>query len=306
MISTRNNKIDVLRGVALICIFIAHVNPPSVVFQLRNFDVVLMVFISGVCFSFNFIGGKVENYIQSIIKRIKRIVYPVWLFLTLFFIVQFALMNTYSLKEVLLSYSLISGIGFVWIFRVFICVSILLPLFIVIENKSWFGLGVAILIVNLMPLSNKIYDVFIIQSVNYTLIAFLGYKLKQLKLSNYQRLFCFLLVCIVLLSFFYLGVDIQNYKYPPQLLYLLYGILMSIFLYSLKISGNRYIEFLGRNSMWLYLWHIPAIQMADGLSLDFLSSFAFVLFFSVVICKIQIFLVNKFIANKRVSIFLLG
>ncbi len=46
----RDTRIDFLRFVGLIMIIFAHVNPPAVLFQLRNFDVPLMVLISGVSF----------------------------------------------------------------------------------------------------------------------------------------------------------------------------------------------------------------------------------------------------------------
>ena len=43
---TRNYTYDLLKVIALICILLAHVNPPGVIFQLRNFDVPLMILIS--------------------------------------------------------------------------------------------------------------------------------------------------------------------------------------------------------------------------------------------------------------------
>lgn len=39
--------IDFLKLVGLFCIILAHVGPPAVVMQLRNFDVPLMVILSG-------------------------------------------------------------------------------------------------------------------------------------------------------------------------------------------------------------------------------------------------------------------
>lgn len=40
MSSERDIRIDMLRTIALFCIMLAHVNPPPVIFDIRNFDVV--------------------------------------------------------------------------------------------------------------------------------------------------------------------------------------------------------------------------------------------------------------------------
>lgn len=47
----RDESLDILRSIAFIGLIIAHVNPPVFLMQLRNFDVPMMVFISGVAFA---------------------------------------------------------------------------------------------------------------------------------------------------------------------------------------------------------------------------------------------------------------
>ena len=39
-------NIDILKFIGIICIIIAHTNPPKIIFQIRNFDVILMCIIS--------------------------------------------------------------------------------------------------------------------------------------------------------------------------------------------------------------------------------------------------------------------
>ena len=39
--------IDFLKLLGLFCIILAHVNPPAIIMQIRNFDVPLMVILSG-------------------------------------------------------------------------------------------------------------------------------------------------------------------------------------------------------------------------------------------------------------------
>ena len=46
----RDNRIDILRTTGLAMIILAHVYPPPLLFHLRNFDVPLMVLLSGMSF----------------------------------------------------------------------------------------------------------------------------------------------------------------------------------------------------------------------------------------------------------------
>ncbi len=78
----RNEKIDLLRFIGLIMIIFAHVGYSGFFMQIRNFDVPLMVVVSGMSFS---IGYKNESYIQYLWKRVKRLLFPVWIFLTIYF-----------------------------------------------------------------------------------------------------------------------------------------------------------------------------------------------------------------------------
>ncbi len=46
----RDVTIDILRVCGLLLIMLAHVNPPNLIFQIRTFDVPMMVFVSGVSY----------------------------------------------------------------------------------------------------------------------------------------------------------------------------------------------------------------------------------------------------------------
>ena len=84
----RDKKIDLLRFIGLMMIILAHTVPPKFLAQVRNFDVPLMVFVSAVTFS-KF--QKKETYFSYLYKRLKRLVLPVWVFLTFYFIWLFVL-----------------------------------------------------------------------------------------------------------------------------------------------------------------------------------------------------------------------
>ncbi len=46
----RDEKVDLLRFVGLAMVVMAHVGAPTLLFQFRNFDVPLMVLLSGISF----------------------------------------------------------------------------------------------------------------------------------------------------------------------------------------------------------------------------------------------------------------
>ena len=56
----RKTNIDILKVVGLFCIILAHVNPNKYIFQLRNFDVVLMILIS------SYLGLKTNDNLKYI------------------------------------------------------------------------------------------------------------------------------------------------------------------------------------------------------------------------------------------------
>lgn len=47
----RDLSLDLLHAAGLICIILAHVNPPELLFQLRTFDIVMMVAVSTISYT---------------------------------------------------------------------------------------------------------------------------------------------------------------------------------------------------------------------------------------------------------------
>ena len=60
----RLKNIDILRVIGLLCIILAHVKPNDIIFQLRNFDVVLMIMISTYLFIINNKNNSEINFIK--------------------------------------------------------------------------------------------------------------------------------------------------------------------------------------------------------------------------------------------------
>ena len=129
-INKRDISIDVLRGIALLSIVVTHVLPPAIVWQFFDFNVCLIVFISGVSFSLHS-NPKID--VGFFVKRFKRILCPTWIFLTIYFgaiavselLLRGSLqMNPYEIAKIYL----LQSNWYVWVMRVFLLTSLFSPL----------------------------------------------------------------------------------------------------------------------------------------------------------------------------------
>ena len=134
----RDLNIDVLRALGLLFIILAHVHAPFSLHQFRSFDVPMMMFVSGLAIAVHpqsAIGGWVWLW-----KRVKRLVFPVWIFLALYFaflflvhkVVAFHLPTVQKMVE---SFLLLDGIGYVWVIRVFLILAVLTPFLFIFYQK---------------------------------------------------------------------------------------------------------------------------------------------------------------------------
>ena len=125
----RDLSIDLLRTIGILFIVLAHVDAPFIIKQIRIFDVVLLVAVSG------YVYKEPKNYIKYIFKRMERLALPTWLFLTVFFFGLFLVEKILKIevgglnKETIISsYTFWWGIGFVWIIRIYLGVAIFGPI----------------------------------------------------------------------------------------------------------------------------------------------------------------------------------
>ena len=131
----RNYIVDIIKAIGCMLIILAHINPPKFIGNLRIFDVVLMVFASGL--TLKAVRG---NYFAYILKRFKRLVLPTWIFLVIYFafcyLLNFLGCNlSYSLKEYICSFAFIGGgIDYVWIIRVYFLMAIISPVIFSVSN----------------------------------------------------------------------------------------------------------------------------------------------------------------------------
>jgi hypothetical protein len=285
----RDARIDLLRFVGLAMIILAHSGPNDLIFQLRNFDVPLMVIVAGLSFRASY---KEEPYFSYLFKRFRRLVLPVWIFLSLYFVVVRLLgypPTVVTPKIMASSYLLLSGIGYVWVIRVFLLVACISPMILAWSdrtpstNRYLSALAIVyaayeILLFFVKPyLGSTVGHAFEytgLYLLPYAIVFALGLRLSTMRTNELAGLNLMMLALFVALAFMLSRqagefVSTQDYKYPPQAYYLAYALMVSISLW--LVSGKivlmlessaigTLVGFIARNSIWIYLWHIPFVE----------------------------------------------
>lgn len=275
--SGRDLKFDFLKAVGIISIILAHTIPKdeTFIYQLRNFDVPLMVIVSGALF-WQTSADKNYSLLDYLKKRCYRLLLPTWIFLLFFFVAAYFISKLQGVsypffpKEIFYSFTLlIGGIGYVWIIRVFLLMAVIAPFLLSIRRRlaknslfflvilgAYLAYELLLFLMNQMPITEvrSLLD-FLFQRV------FISLLLSQilLLLIPYGCLFAFGMtitqireksLAFVMLIFFGIFVSLavaygnangsfvltQYYKYPPRLYYLSYSIFMSLLLYLLAGS----------------------------------------------------------------------
>jgi fucose 4-O-acetylase-like acetyltransferase len=325
----RDDRLDVLRGIGLLCIILAHVGPPRVLFEIRNFDVPLMVLVAGSAFAISTQTRPKLEYLKYIKSRFIRLVIPTWIFLVTFFLITLIasmIMHKpypFSSDTILSSFLLLSGIGCVWIIRVFLLVSLIAPftLFLGISNpnslkRTFFIILVMYAIYEISARFIHIPDQtflkillneILFMVIPYGCIFFFGTRLylmsgKKILFMSFISFLLFAVYAAVLYEKNCHIVPIQTYKYPPTAYYILYAMFFSTCLYWFSqtdiysyIPGKKWISFLGRSSLWIYLWHILILFLIrwSYISMNFAVQYLVVLGASVSIVMLQVFILDR-------------
>lgn len=295
----RDIRIDFLRFIGILFVVLAHVSPPKMILIPRMFDVPLLTFAMGMSMFLS--SSKKENYLSYVFKRFKRLLVPAFVFLLLFFVL-FNFINVitnnpfnFTLGIYLGSFSTFSGIGFVWIIRVFFIMSLLMPVFIaferILKNKIWLQIiFITILLVlhevmcNLIIQRNgMIYTLIsdvVVMSVGYAIVTQTGMlAYENTKKENIILTIYFFIIGSILLYIYPIS-ELGSYKYPPFPVYLVYGIIISMILwYIVSIKGLEtkirelfFIKWFSENSMQIYYWHIIPVFYLDNYITDSIPS----------------------------------
>ncbi len=313
---TRDLNIDILMAVAMLCVVLAHCSPPGWLSQLRNFDVPLLVLLSGMAFSGKYENG-IENTKKFIFDRVLKLVIPVWSFFVLYFIFYYFLtfispLETLSLQDIVGTFSFYWGIGYVWIIRIFLLICLITP-WILNLNKNlpsknywlWvigayiFYEGLVFIVQSIMETNNFSYfltDILLI-NIPYICLFALGVKIKTFSSKAIMALtgsFGLVFFGIAALLFYTHQefIPTQDFKYPPQIYYISFALAASFCLIVIcnflkfpeKISNI--LQWISKNSLWIYLWHIMGLLTFDALLSDMIPKnwlvvFTYVFVFSV-------------------------
>lgn len=184
----RDGSVDLLRFVALTCIILAHVNVSPLWMQIRNFDVPLMVFLSGV--SFRLSGSNSVGYhLRYVWNRFKRLVLPTWIFLSIYCAVHWLTDGqTLPLRTVISYYSFMTP-WFVWIIRVFFLIALMAqPISVMAERLSMRTfLVVVIASLSLFEIylassySHFRGSTYLLMNISYAIVFAFGYKIPEFR-----------------------------------------------------------------------------------------------------------------------------
>lgn len=328
----RDPYIDILRFIGLSLIILAHVTPPYVLGQLRSFDVPLMMFVSGLTAS----GKDIPNYWDYVWRRTKRLIIPVWLFLAVYLTVFYFTQSLFLPEQYLTgrmiwrSFLLLDeSIGYVWIIRVFLLVMFITPLWVKLDSKfknKWtfvlFVVGVFVANELIHALSqqikNEVISVaikdYLVYTIAYSIPFILGLRIRRCSRQDALAISVTIMVlCMAGLAHMFInkGLDISNsYKFPPRSYYILYGSAVSLLLWItrsfwIKILNFKIFLWVGQNTIWIYLWHMPVVLFANHFLDIWAIKYVLVYLTAVIVFLLQYKLVVKS-KRKLANLYLIG
>lgn len=299
-------------------IILAHIKSPNPLHQIRSFDVPLMLFVSGLVSS----RKQITNYGSYIFKRSKRLIVPVWIFLTGYFLIYYG--SRYILlgktdipyHTVLESYLFLDGIGYVWVIRIFLIIMLVTPILVALEKNVRSTHNYMLLICVLFIVQTGIveagrhlpngfisilYNQYLTYVVGYSIPFLFGLRFKNLE--EYTIRNCAIIITCSVLTvcqyLYYHGavlVNFHDYKFPPYSYFVVYGSFISLILwYFINISNSMRCNlgnWIGRNTIWIYLWHIPFVMLTLGIS-SWIIRYIVVYLCSAIVFGIQYTVVRK-------------
>lgn len=329
----RRLDLDVLRLVGILVIMLAHADPPRWLFQLRNFGTPLLIVASALTHAHLFAHRPlhVEAFLR---KRLLRLILPAWVFLTFLFLTfaAFSLLTDtaypFSIKAIAGSYLLYEGIGYVWIFRIYLVLALFTPIGLCLvqavpRKRHYFALLIGCYALYEVAMAvwhpagpgheQSAVDRLILANIPYGLLFFYGLRLGELRARTVLIASAVVFVGFLAMAWGKAGaaggfVDTQHFKYPPRLYYLAYAfVATNLLVLACRHLTSRHlprgaIVWLSTHSLWVYLWHIFALQCwrqvfplpRGDLALS-LVQLAFILGLSVAATWLQCWLIRRFV-----------
>ncbi len=261
MMTERNQLIDNLRGVSMIVIILTHTTAffpgDKVAYLLWNwshFAVPIFLFCSAYLF-LKKSDDKPLHFFSYLKKRVVRLLLPYYLFFFFFLIALFFISpHVISTKYILQSILLLGGTDINWLVLLFLYVTVLLPFFTWSSKKSkylfwlYFILSIGsayLLLFYQIPLSYKLVMWLPWSVMLYFTWFYMKHEQKQKTLVWLFVLCClsFVSTDIILKTMHHSTVLIHN-KYPPNIFYLSYGmvILLGLTFLNRYLFANKIIQ----------------------------------------------------------------
>lgn len=280
---SRDHRVDWIRAICSLTIILAHVGAPSMVNQIRTFDVVSLVFVSGISMSYS----QKREYREYVQQRVEKLLFPTYAVISFIFILSFftcEFLHTkqlYSIGQMIRSFLLLNSgsMGYVWIVRVYLCIAVFHPIIKSIAsslNSKWklyFFEGLSVATGYIMysireiiqyDLAKDIFTDYVYSTFVYCVIVVLAVWSSANKTE--QKAICTEMAVIfvtiqIVMSFKDVGFAPGAFKFPPRLYYCVYGLLCTyILLLAVPNKRNNAIEWVSKNSFMIYLFHIIMLR----------------------------------------------
>ena len=215
-----------------------------------------------------------------------------------------------------------SMMGYLWIIRVFLLIMLITPFLLKIKNINSKYLipilivccGVQYLLVCLKdmitdPSLKEFCSDYVLFLTGYSILFVAGIGMSYVKTYSIRQLCLSVVFLIVVLGGYVMLYGLpfhvlsQAMKYPPNFWYLMYGMSFSICVwvvfnrYRKLFSKCKFLEWVGRNTMWLYLWHIICLRIAWRVSDSWIVECVALVIVTVLVYGVQYWVVKK--SNNR-------
>lgn len=317
----RDCTIDFLRSLSIALIVLAHTpNISDTIKNFRVFDVPLITILLGSSYIISSSRNS-DSYFIYIKKRFKRLVIPTWKFLSLYFIlwsiIYFIFGKPHFLfKDILGSFLLYDGIGFVWIIRVFFLIAILSPFIkriaiwattstsrILIVTILFYLLYYILIYIYEYTGLGLFYESMVLETIGYSFFALIG-MIVYLNKNHGKKFFLFVGIITFLISGIKNGFPaFQFYKYPPMPYYLGYSLMVSMILsiffnskkilLTKKIEKSQWVRFISAESMNIYYVHILFLPVVNNLPIKNGILIYFILFIGSILTIKIAFMINQ-------------
>lgn len=311
----RNQLIDSLRGFSMIVIIFTHATAffpndklASTLWNWSNFAVPIFIFCSAYLF-LQKSSDQPFHLVSYIKKRFLRLLVPYYIFLP-FFLVILVLISSklITFKYLWQSVLVIGGVDINWLVLLFLYITLISPFFVWSRKKSSFVFWSFFII----ALSSTVFLLFSKIAIPYKFIMWLPWSLMlyftwfYIRFEHKKKILLgfFALSCLLfglsygLLTSIHQSTILIHNKYPPNLLYISYGLAVLLgftfvekYLFRQKYVLNL-INFFSKYSYSIYFLHYLILTFLAAfireLGFTWLSLFLVVLILTLLLQKVYV------------------